>query len=272
MDLTLPDSTGWSGMHLVNKDWGSIAVIVKREWVIEGGSTTPADTVAGIVVADVVSIHDIDGEDTLVIEREAETALFKTRKDVLYLSSSTETPDAQGKQIITASLFVNDTERRRFTRGGATSTDPVNLFGYEPRTTRIAGGYDAETFDFPTEGAALFWSARRSDGFSVFGTDWDLSGSITLRVESRNADMDPADDPLALPEVTVDLPDITATPFVWEGGSNTPAHWCKRPALALVADTLTLDGDRVSAIWRGALPLASHPAADLRRIDIKEAA
>lgn len=260
MDLTLPESPGWSGMHLVNDDWGNIAVIVKREWVIAGGNTTPASDPKGVVVTDEVSTQVIDGDDTMVIEREAETALFKTRADVLFLGIGT----TQAPLIDSAELRLNGATRRRFTRSG--DGDPINLFGYEPRPLRVPG-YKPETFDYRTQGANLFWSARRSNGFSVPSSALNLAGPQSVEVTTTTDGTETVEKAF-----DVDLPGITATPFVWEGGSNKPAYWCKRPALALLADTLTVDGDMVSVVWRGALPLASYPAADLRRIDIKEAA
>ena len=272
MQFTFPPSPGWSALHLSNADWGSIAVIVKQEWRLSSGALGPDLNPEGIVLTDTVDLHEIDGQDMQIIHREADTALFKTRTDVFYVGRGTEVADVDGREVSSASLSVGGVTRRMYQRSGAATVDPINLFGFENRINRIPGGYNPESFSFPAQGGLLFWGARRSLGFSVTGTNWPLTGTQRVEITTRNADME-ADDPShILLGFDLTVPGLSMTPFVWEGGSNAPSNWCRRAAQSLTPDTLTIDGNRVSVIWRGALPLLTTPVADLRRIDLKEAA
>ena len=95
MDFTLPDSPGWSAMHLVSGDWGNIAIIAKREYEVSGSSAAPRDDLEGFVLVDTVDGTAVDEADRPIIRREAETALIKTRGDVLYLGRGTEVPETR---------------------------------------------------------------------------------------------------------------------------------------------------------------------------------
>lgn len=265
MEFVLPKTLGWSAMHLVNKDWGNIAVIVKREYQVSAGKAIPKAVSEGLVLTDTVAMREIAGQNTLVISREAETALFKTKSDILYLGRGTQANDSSDNKIISARLSLNGSDRRTYIRGGSQDIDPINLFGYEPRTTRIAGGYDQATFSFPDQGDDLFHSTRRSMGYAVPSAVLNLSGVLQIKVSTHSFG---GDDTLA--DFILALNKVSAIPFVWEGGLNKPAYWCKRTALALTADTITINANQLSVIWRGQLPLANHPAADLRRITLKE--
>ncbi|MEL7097509.1 MAG: hypothetical protein AAGM84_01650 [Pseudomonadota bacterium] len=264
MEIRVPQTGGWTALHLMNAAWGHIGVIAKRAYAVANGAATPAAP-QEIIVTDTVDPAATDGEDFPVIRREAETALFKAQGDVLFLGRGTEAADSSGAQITSASLRVAGAQRRRYTRQ-PDAADPVNLFGYEPRTKRVPG-YDPDTFSFAASGAALFRSARRSAGFSVPVSTLLPTGSAQVEVTTQSAG---TTDTLTAFEIT--MPPLTATPFVWEGGTNTPSNWCKRAPLQLVPDTMTIEGDLVSVLWRGKLALSAVPAADLRRLKIEEAA
>ena len=266
MELVLPESEGWAGMHLMNAEWGNIGVIAKRTYAVSGNTATEAPA-EDIVITDTLEPAAQDGEDNPVIRREAETALFKSHGDVLYLGRGTEALDSDNALIDEATITVNGQERRRYARGGPVSVDPVNLFGYEPRTKRISGGYDPDTFDFATDGAALFRSARRSIGYSVPVSSKLPSGTLDVTVTTQSPG---ATDTLA--DFVIMLPAVQATAFVWEGGRNDPPNWCKRSAIALEADTMTISGATVTVVWRGKLSLSAVPIADLRRLTLREVA
>lgn len=274
MEFRLPDSNGWSAMHLVSDDWGNIALIVKREYAMSGGAAEPRKGILeGFIVADTVDPDAVDEHDRPIIRREAETALFKHRADLIYLGRGTEAPDARGGIIDSAEIKLNGQARRRFTRSmAAPEFDPVNLFGYHPRQSRLSRPYDPDTFDYASDGIDLFWSARRSSVFQVIGTAPDFEGAAAISVETVSPETPTNVDADILAAFSMTIPTVTATPFVWEGGSNKPANWCRRAPLRLEADTITINGGLVSVLWRGALPLQHYPAADLRRVDLKEAA
>jgi hypothetical protein len=273
MEFTLPDSPGWSAMHLVSGDWGNIAIIAKREYEVSGSSAAPRDDLDGFVLVDTVDGTAVDEADRPIIRCEAETALFKTRGDVFYLGRGTEVPDGNGGIIDTAEFKVNGTVRRRFTRTGVPAqTDPRNLFGYQSRLGRLNPPYDPETFDYASDGDELFWSARRGGSFQIPVTARNFEGSAAISVESVSPETEADVDAEVIVAFSMTIPTVTATPFVWEGGSNAPANWCRRAPETLRADTITVDGARVSVLWRGSLALSGTPAADLRRIDLKEAA
>jgi len=216
-EIVLPETDGWGATHLVNGDWGRIGVIAKRAYAVSGGVATPSRMPEDIVVTDTVAPDATDGEDLPVIRREAETALFKAQGDVLYLGRGTETPASDGGQVTAASITLAGAERRRYARG-SDGADPVNLFGYEPRSKRVPG-FDPDTFNYAAHGAALFRSARRSAGFSVPVDTLLPTGTLTAQVTVQSAG---TTDTLATFDIT--LPPLTATPFVWEGGSNAPAN------------------------------------------------
>lgn len=277
MEIILPDGPGWSALHLVSADWGSSAVIVKREWRITGQTTVSyapgaGEALEGVIMADTVTMRDVAGTEVQIIAREAETALFKSYTDILFLGRGTEARDPDGQDVSSAFLRVGGVTRRTYARPAAQHRDPVNLFGYEPRANRITGDIVPGAFDYAGTAPSLFRSARRSNGYAIPNPAFALSGALEIAVSTRNAAMttDDPDHPVA--EVSVQVPDVTAQAFVWEGGANAPANWCRRAPRAMVADTLTVGLDRVSVLWRVALPLAEMPAADLRRIDVKEAA
>ena len=260
MQIVLPDTPGWSAAHASNAEWGSTAIIAKRRYVRSGASADASDP-EEVRTGDVVETRSVGGDDTVIIARESELAFFKTRADVLALGWAGVPAGA----VTGASLSLNGVERRRFAGLDARALDPVNLFGYEPRRTRIPGGYDMATFTFAGQGGALFQSARRSGGWTLPNTALTLTGAQRIEVAVTTA---AGTETVA--DVTLTLPAVTATPFVWEGGSNKPAYWCRRADVPLVADTITLTEADVTVLWRGALPLADAPLADIRQVTLKE--
>lgn len=280
MEFLLPNSPGWSAMHLMNAEWGKIALIVKREYLLDSGqgTLTPRDDVEGLIVADTIEPTITDDEDRPVVRRGADLALFTAHADLIYLGVGTEALDPHGVRFDTAAFRVDGVARRSFTRPSpAFAPDPVNLFGYHPKADRLSPPYDPATFDFAAQGASLFRAARRDGGYSVSNGLPALAGDLDIRVEttSSGSDTDPFTGdviPDVVAEFSLSVPDMVAIPFVWEGGKNSPAYWCRRAPVALKADTLTIEGDRVSLIWRGALPLSEVPAPDLRQVNIQEAA
>lgn len=253
MEIVLPEGPGWSAMHLADRNWGATALIVKREHDVTGRAATPRAAQEGIVLSDTL----IEGDPRAIIVREAETALFKARPEALRLGYGTG-------GVVQAQMRVSGTVHRTLVAGAV--QDPVNLFGFEPRTNRV-GGFDPDGFDYDADGPALFRSARRTEGWSV-PADAALAGDVRVEVTVTGAD---GGGPVMLDDVTVRIPRLVVTPFVWEGRRNDPAYWCRRAPTEMTADTLILTGPRLHLIWRAALPMDVHPPADLRRVVLKAA-
>jgi hypothetical protein len=268
MEMILPHTDGWSAIHLIEKGWGHIAVIVKREWrVASDGSTTPRSHPDSLILAEQVQMSQIDGEEVLVIVREAETALLKHSVDLHLLGIGTEWKDETGSEIDRARLTLNGEICCTYQRQTDAGIDPVNLFGFEPRPARID---TSQPFNFADHAPALFRSMRRSGDYLSASPPPNLAGIQQMQVTTTSNLGGSPEHHETVADCRVDVPVLEMHPFVWEGGRNDPPYWCHRPAQTLLADTLILSGDILSVLWRAALPLSDYPAADLRRLEIKE--
>lgn len=264
MELILPQSQGWSALHVAAEAWGHIAVIAKRRYTVAGGIATPA-AAAPVLVAD-----EYDPL-TKTIKREGELALFKTQLDWHFLGASAMN-GAWGGWAKTASFSVNGVEVVRFNRPFEDESewaDAVNLFGFEPRDRRVTPALDLSTTDpkdVVFDGAALFHATRRSDGFVATEMS-PLPRDIDATVSSIRGETSTEHG-----RASLHIPDVFMQAFVWEGGPDNKAFWCARAKVALVLDTFTMDATSVEVLWRGRLAMATHPLADLRQIVLKEEA
>jgi hypothetical protein len=273
MDIALPATPGWSAMHLIeDQDWHQIAVIAKREYDVAGGAATAADDPDGVLMAD-----DFNSA-VANIRVESDIALRKTMVDWHFLDLSTGSGPWTGR-IDTAALTVNGSVRVSFAKRSSVDPnrevviDPDNLFGYEPRSDRItlSNSTDpdviADSFDFDAQTPGLFRSTRRSDGFVAGPSTLPLPQTLDVTVSTTTAGTT-----TNVMTLGMTVPQLTATAFLYEGGPDKAAFWCRRDPVPMVADTLTLTTTRAAILWRTALSIATHPVADLRMILIEEAA
>lgn len=268
MEIRLPQTNGWNAMHLIEKNWGKISVIVKRVWRVESdGSTTPISTPVNFQLTEDVSMESIDGDGVMMIIRETETALLKESVDVHFLGFGTEYRHPDGHRIDRAILSLNDQPRCIYLRQSSAGIDPINLFGYEPRSERVdASG----SFNFNQDAASFFSSIRRSGDYQSFTSSLDLKNTQHFNVSVTYNLGHETEFEEILADCRVHIANLELSALVWEGGRNDPAHWCRQPSQVMRTDTLTLSGNSLSILWRSAIPLTDFSASDVRCIDIKE--
>ena len=278
MDLTLPKSVGWSAAMLLDTNWGRevlpppppesknvgrVGAVVKRVYVWSDDGAMP-----GIAIP----IRQTDDMEGAVILAEAEMALFKANADWHFRGIGVgvaNTPAA----LTAAEIRTGDTVRARFSRiAPTTPADTVNLFGFEPRGTRVP---DADLpvplppvpFNFGKYGPNVFRATRRSEGYSL-GTDTPaLPSSMTITVETKVGVVSQTQ-----LSKTMTLPGVTLRGWAYEGGPDKVAYWCSRASTQMVPDTLILSLTGAEVLWRATFPLTQMPLADLRRFSIEEAA
>ncbi len=256
MELTLPDTPGWSAAPLLGDVWGQVGAVAKCCFLWDGAGAR-RDVAQPIVAQDVMA--------GAVIAREAEMALMKTRADWHYLGYGGGV-NPLATQLIAAAITVNGVVRVSF--GGlppGAQPDPVNLFGYEPRGDRI--GELAVPFSYAAHGPQLFRATRRSQGFANIDAAPGLPAAMSIRVTQATGAW-----ALTLIDQRLDLPTPVLRLWEFEGGADRAAFWCSRTATAMTPDTLILSASGAHVLWRASVPMAAHPLATLRRLSIEEAA
>lgn len=292
MEIVLPQTDGWSAVPLIDDEWAHSGLVVKRDYDVAGGVAVPSAASGEVLTGDA-----LDGRDIL---RDGEMALFKAQTDWHYLGNPS------GFATLTeAVMLVNGQERARFDNPVLAFTpDAHNLFGFEPRDRRVvlavpefdkddliaakaareienaANGIvmtevelaDAVladdfgySFDFNAHIPAIFHSTRRSEGYSnpnaALPVPLEMDISFTGALDGGA---------LELPSISLSRPDIEVTVMVYEGGPDKPEYWCKRPALAMVPDTVIVSQTTASILWRAKFADTTHPIADIRQFTLSE--
>ena len=256
MEIILPQGTGWAAMPLLDEEWGQVGVVAKRCF-----DTTGTPVAGALRLADQAeSYQDSNDETRIRIIAEADIALFKQQVDV-HLRGV-------GNQVDAASITFNDVAVMAYAGLAANpATDPVNLFGYEPRENRITKA-SMTPFNFAATTPEVFHSSRKpGGGYTPNLPAMPLPVTLKILATSR-VGLDTG----TRAKLTLTLPRLTLRVWLYEGGPDRDAYWCSHAAMPMQADTVTLTPAGAEVLWRGAVSLATTPLALIRKFEITEGA
>lgn len=282
MDVVLPPGPGYSATFVrglrsagqTNEVEESGAVIVKRSYVIAGGTLVPDAAGDELVLADCLDVRD----DVPWVTYESELAVAKHHGDVIVLGGR----DPERGAWVT----VDDVEHLR---RSASSDDPEgradedledNLFGWHPRSQRDRrrdARMVTDTPDRPPTTSAgdrydRFHNAQRRHGGSVT-TSRQAALPERASIEVKRSRIGAETEDQTLVSVSYDLPPLALTLYVHRGrGPDRATRWCPEARPPLVLDTLVLRPvpAQAHALWRGSWRWGEPGADALRRAVVTE--
>lgn len=265
MQITLPQSKGWSGAALMDDTWGRVGAVAKCCFAWSG---------AAAVRAAATPIRQADEMDaaTGILAAEAEMALFKKNADWHFRGLGVGV-QGSSSAVTAAELSNAGAVRVKFARPPAPGPyDTVNLFGFEPRANRKAGMAlpvppPPAPFDIAGYGKFMFEATRSHDGYAPVNQSSELPADLDIVVTTHVGAT-----ATTVLSARLQLPTVLLRGWLYEGGPDKDAYWCAKASVRLVADTLILSATGAEVLWRAGFAFADAPKKILRRLSIEEAA